>query len=164
MEQVTVYTDGGCTINPGVGGYGIVILRNGESPKTISKGFEHTTNNRMELMAVIETIKLFKDKNIKVSIFTDSKYITDSINLGWVYKWRSKDFDGTKNPDLWKKLLGVLSKNITLSWVKGHAGNEYNEMADKLSKEARLGKKEKDTGFLTILEEERKRRKILKGK
>lgn len=150
MEQVTVYTDGGCTNNPGVGGYGIVILRKDKSPILISKGFEYTTNNRMELMAVIETMKIFKDKDVKVEIFTDSKYITDSVNLGWIYKWKSKNFEGTKNPDLWKKLLDVLTNKFTLSWVKGHSGNKYNEMADKLSKEARSGVIEKDTGFLKI--------------
>ena len=156
MEQVTVYTDGGCTHNPGVGGYGIVILRKDKSPILISKGFERTTNNRMELMAVIETMKIFKDKDVKVEIFTDSKYITDSVNLGWIYKWKSKNFEGTKNPDLWKKLLNVLTNKITLSWVKGHSGNKYNEMADKLSKEARSGVVEKDTEFLKIEAENQK--------
>lgn len=159
MEQITVYTDGGCIHNPGVGGYGIVILRKDKSPILISKGFEHTTNNRMELMAVIETMKIFKDKDVKVEIFTDSKYITDSINLGWIYKWKSKNFEGTKNPDLWKKLLDVLTNKFTLSWVKGHSGNKYNEMADKLSKEARLKIVEKDIEFLKI-EAENKKSKV----
>lgn len=151
MEQITVYTDGGCTNNPGVGGYGIVMLYPGNTvPKTYNKGYACTTNNRMELLAVIQTLTILKNVNVPIQIYTDSKYVVDSINTGWMQKWKVNNFTTCKNPDLWRVLDGLLKSTVTVTWVKGHSGNKWNEMADKLSKDARTGTLSVDSEFLRL--------------
>ncbi|MCL4502867.1 MAG: ribonuclease HI [Deltaproteobacteria bacterium] len=140
VKHVTIYTDGGCIGNPGPGGYG-VILRYGNHEKQLSGGFRLTTNNRMELSAAIEGLKALKYK-CKVSLFSDSKYLVDAFNQGWIYNWKKKnwrkgDKGDVQNIDLWQKLYDLMKKHdVTLHWVKGHAGHFENEICDKLAVEA----------------------------
>src|SRR5690554_8155705 len=131
--MITIYTDGSALGNPGPGGYGIV-LRFGDKVKEISEGFRMTTNNRMELLAVIVAIKSLKSKKYPVHIFSDSKYVIDSITKGWLSNWVKKDFKGKKNVDLWKQYLEVSKGfNLNFHWVKGHAGTPDNERCDRLA-------------------------------
>ncbi len=137
MKDVEIYTDGACSGNPGPGGYG-VILKYGSSEKCLSQGYRLTTNNRMEILGLIVGLEMLKEP-CKVSIYTDSKYVVDSIMLGWAKKWRENGWkrnktDKAQNIDLWDKLLKILEQHeITMNWVKGHAGHEYNERCDKLA-------------------------------
>lgn len=140
MKEVIIYTDGACRGNPGPGGYAAVLLYKGKK-KTIKGGFRHTTNNRMELLGVIEGLKALKFK-CKVHIFSDSKYICDAVNKGWIKKWKMKNWMRTpneevKNPDLFKELDHMFAQHdVKISWVKGHAGNELNDEADIAAVEA----------------------------
>ena len=137
MREVTIYTDGSCSRNPGPGGWGAVLIYNG-AEKEISGGNSDTTNNRMEMTAVIEALSCLKEP-CKVELFSDSKYVVDSINKKWVYSWKKKNWkksDGSMalNIDLWEKLLILLEKHsVTFNWVKGHADNKYNEICDRLA-------------------------------
>lgn len=133
MPQVTVYTDGGASGNPGPGGYGIVML-SGKHRKEINGGFRLTTNNRMELLAVIIALETLKFEGTEVTIYSDSKYVVDAVKKGWVFNWVKKNFKDKKNPDLWKRFLKIYPKHeVNFVWVKGHAGNELNEVADRLA-------------------------------
>ena len=133
MPQVTVYTDGGASGNPGPGGYGIVML-SGKHRKEIKGGFRRTTNNRMELLAVIIALETLKFERTEVTIYSDSKYVVDAVTKGWVFNWVKKSFKDKKNPDLWKRFLNIYPKHkVKFVWVKGHAGNELNEVADRLA-------------------------------
>ena len=133
MSKVTVYTDGGASGNPGPGGYGIILL-SGEHRKEMSGGFRLTTNNRMELLAVIIALETLKFDGTDVTIYSDSKYVVDAVTKGWVFGWEKKGFAKKKNPDLWKRFLKIYPKhNVEFVWVKGHAGNELNEVADRLA-------------------------------
>ena len=137
MKKVKIYTDGACSGNPGPGGYG-TILRYGEFEKEISGGEAETTNNRMELTAVIKGLSALKEK-CEVTIYSDSKYVVDAINLGWAEKWQKNGWKRNKsekalNPDLWEELLNLISKHETeFVWVKGHNGHPENERCDKLA-------------------------------
>ncbi len=137
MKKVQIYTDGACTGNPGKGGYGAVLIYNG-AQKEISRGFRKTTNNRMELMAAIEALKLLKEP-CEVDLYSDSRYLTDAINQGWLVNWqkngwRKSDKKSVLNIDLWKKIIELAEiHNINFIWVKGHAGNEFNEICDRLA-------------------------------
>ena len=138
MPQVTVYTDGGASGNPGPGGYGIVML-SGKHRKEIKGGFRRTTNNRMELLAVIIALETLKFERTEVTIYSDSKYVVDAVTKGWVFNWVEKNFKNKKNPDLWKRFLKIYPKHeVKFVWVKGHAGNEFNEIADRLAVSAYL--------------------------
>ena len=133
MPKVTVYTDGGASGNPGPGGYGIVLL-SGKHRKEISGGFRLTTNNRMELLAVIIALETLKFDGTDVTLYSDSKYVVDAVTKGWVFGWEKKGFAKKKNPDLWKRFLKIYPKHkVEFVWVKGHAGNELNEVADRLA-------------------------------
>jgi ribonuclease HI len=133
--MITIYTDGSALGNPGPGGYGIV-MRFGEKKKEISAGFRRTTNNRMELLAVIVALENLKTDKHPVHIYSDSKYVIDSISKGWLSGWVKKGFKGKKNVDLWKKYLLVAPLyQINFHWVKGHAGNPDNERCDRLAVE-----------------------------
>lgn len=140
LKKVEIYTDGACTGNPGKGGYGAVLIYNGNE-KRISKGFRKTTNNRMELMAAIEALKLLKE-NCIVDLYSDSKYLTDAINQNWLSSWQKngwKKYDKKPvlNRDLWEELLLLINKHkVTFIWVKGHNGNPYNEICDTIAVEA----------------------------
>lgn len=139
-SHITIYTDGSSRGNPGRGGYG-VILSSGTHRKELSKGFKHTTNNRMELMAVIAGLEALKRKNLHVTIYSDSQYIVKAIHQGWLKKWIATDFrGGKKNRDLWMR-YNELAKDhhIQFVWVKGHADNPMNNRCDELATRAADG-------------------------
>ena len=137
MKHVDIYTDGACKCNPGPGGWG-AILKFGEHQKELSGGDAHTTNNRMELMAVISALEALKEP-CEVTLTSDSKYVIDSIEKGWVYGWKKRgwirsDKSPALNPDLWERLLGLLAVHkVKFVWVKGHAGHPFNERCDELA-------------------------------
>ena len=134
--MIVIYTDGACSGNPGKGGFG-TILTFGPHEKEISGGFKLTTNNRMELMAVIVGLESIKNPEIPITIVSDSKYVVDAINKGWLRGWIMKNFKGVKNPDLWMRYYRASKdKNITFKWIKGHAGHSYNERCDQLAVKA----------------------------
>lgn len=129
-----MYTDGSSRGNPGPGGYGTVLISDQGHYKELSEGFRKTTNNRMELLSVIVGLESMKKPGASIKVFSDSKYVVDSIEKRWVYGWEKKGFLKKKNPDLWKRFLVIYRKhNVTMEWVKGHAGNKYNEICDKLA-------------------------------
>ncbi|SDS65302.1 ribonuclease HI [Mucilaginibacter mallensis] len=131
--MIEIFTDGASSGNPGPGGYG-VILRSGKHYKELSEGFRKTTNNRMELMAVIKGLEAIKTLNQDVMIFSDSKYVIDSIEKKWVNGWVKKGFEGKKNKDLWMRYLDVSKRhNIKFNWVRGHNGHPENERCDQLA-------------------------------
>lgn len=135
-KEIIIYTDGAARGNPGPGGYGVVLM-SGKHRKELSDGFRRTTNNRMELLAVIEALKALKQENSKVKLYTDSKYVADAINKGWVFNWEKKQFKKKKNVDLWKKLLELYRKHeVQFYWVQGHANITENERCDRLAVEA----------------------------
>jgi len=146
--MVTIYTDGSALGNPGPGGFGIV-MQFGDKEKEIPEGYRNTTNNRMELTAVIVALESLKTVKYPVHIYSDSKYVIDSITKGWLHNWRKKGFKGKKNVDLWKRYLAVAKPfDITYHWVKGHAGNPGNERCDELAVEkAQKGPHKVDLGF-----------------
>ena len=137
MRNVEIYTDGACSGNPGMGGWGAILVYNGKE-KEICGSEAQTTNNRMELTAVIEALKALKEP-CSVTLTTDSKYVCDAINQEWVYNWkrngwRKADKKPALNVDLWEALLALLEKHsVKFVWVKGHNGNAYNERCDKLA-------------------------------
>jgi|TARA_B100000401_G_scaffold392535_1_gene299860 ribonuclease HI len=135
MKEVIIYTDGAAKGNPGKGGYGTVLI-SGNHEKRLSQGYILTTNNRMELMAVIIGLEALNQK-CNVTIYSDSKYVVDSVEKGWIFGWEKKGFKDKKNPDLWKRFLKTYrNHNVKFQWVKGHAGNKYNEMCDQLAVQA----------------------------
>jgi ribonuclease HI len=139
--HITIYTDGSSRGNPGPGGYGVILMY-GQHRKELSHGFRMTTNNRMELMAVIEGIKALNTTDIPVKIYSDSQYVVNAIEKGWLTTWIKTNFKGgKKNPDLWKE-YHRLSKdyNIKLHWVKGHAENPFNNRCDELATSAADGR------------------------
>ncbi|MFL2564558.1 MAG: ribonuclease HI [Parvicellaceae bacterium] len=134
--KINIYTDGSAKGNPGKGGFGVVLI-SGNHYKEISQGFRHTTNNRMELLAVIVGLEHLKNINSEVQVYSDSKYVVDSIEKKWVFQWEKKHFKGKKNADLWKRFLIIYKKhNVSFNWVKGHAGHPQNEKCDYLAVEA----------------------------
>lgn len=143
--EVTIYTDGGSSGNPGPGGYGIVQIYNDEK-KELSGGFRLTTNNRMELMGVIVALRNLEYRNVPVTVCTDSSYVVNGITKGWARTWRKNkwvksDKTSAKNPDLWSELLDLIEPlKINFVWVKGHAGNPLNERCDELAVAASKGK------------------------
>ncbi len=137
IKTVELFTDGACSGNPGPGGYGIV-LRYGKNEKEISGGEAETTNNRMELTAVIVGLSALKEP-CNVLLTTDSRYVADAVTKGWVYGWKARgwvkaDKKPALNSDLWEKLLPLLeTHNVTINWVRGHAGHPENERCDRLA-------------------------------
>ena len=136
MKEVIIYTDGACSGNPGPGGWG-AILRYKDKFREMSGGEAQTTNNRMELLGAISALSALKEP-CRVELYTDSKYLSDAINKGWLKGWKAKGWkrkDGElKNPDLWQELDRLLSLHtVTFNWVKGHAENEYNNRCDELA-------------------------------
>ncbi|MGB1269010.1 MAG: ribonuclease HI [Flavobacteriaceae bacterium] len=138
QAQVHIYTDGSSRGNPGPGGYGIVMEWVGKPyVKEYSQGFVKTTNNRMELLAVIVALEQLKNENTVVKVFTDSKYVVDSVEKKWVFGWEKKAFKDKKNPDLWKRFLKIYRKhNVAFQWIKGHNNHKQNERCDFLAVEA----------------------------
>ena len=134
--KINLYTDGSAKGNPGKGGFGIVLIA-GKHYKEISQGFRYTTNNRMELLAVIVGLEHLKSNKSDVVVYSDSKYVVDSVEKKWVFQWQKKGFKGKKNIDLWKRFLLIYPKhNVSFQWVKGHAGHPENEKCDQLAVEA----------------------------
>lgn len=136
--EVHIFTDGAARGNPGPGGYGIVMEWVGKPyKKEFAKGFKHTTNNRMELLAVIDALKRLKNPGTSVLVFSDSKYVVDSVVKGWVFGWEKKSFKDRKNTDLWKDFLVEYRKHkVVLKWIKGHNNHVQNERCDVLAVEA----------------------------
>jgi len=148
MARVVVYTDGAAKGNPGNGGYGVVLM-SGAHRKELAHGYRMTTNNRMELLAVIVALESLKGGGHTVTIYSDSKYVVDSVEKGWVFNWQKKGFKDKKNVDLWKRFLLIYPKNnVTFHWVKGHANIPENERCDQLAvAAAESGNLSVDTGF-----------------
>jgi ribonuclease HI len=146
--EITIYTDGASSGNPGPGGYGVVLI-SGRHRLEKSEGFRLTTNNRMELLAVITGLESLKIPNSKVVVYTDSKYVADSVEKGWVFQWETKEFKKKKNPDLWIKFLKIYRKHkVRFVWVKGHSNNTENEICDRLAVNAYTkGNLIDDTGY-----------------
>ena len=144
LPQVIIYTDGGCDPNPGPGGYGVVLLF-GNQRKELSGGYRLTTNNRMEITAAIEGLKALNTR-CKVTLYTDSQYLADSIQLGRAKRWRANGWmrnkkDAALNPDLWQQLLDQCDRHeVEFVWLRGHAGDIENERCDRLTHEARRNK------------------------
>ena len=136
--MITIYTDGAAKGNPGNGGYGVVLLSSDRKyRKELSKGYRLTTNNRMELLAVIVGLEALKIVPSKVKVYSDSKYVVDAVEKGWVFGWEKKNFAKKKNPDLWKRFLKIYRKHdVMFQWVKGHANIIENERCDELAVEA----------------------------
>ena len=131
--SIKIYTDGAAKGNPGKGGYGIVLI-SGKYRKEISGGFEKTTNNRMELLAVIVALEHIKKPNAQITVYSDSKYVVDAIEKKWVFSWNKNNFNKKKNPDLWRRFLVVYKKHrVKFIWVKGHANNKENNRCDVLA-------------------------------
>ena len=130
---ITVYTDGSALGNPGPGGFGIVLM-SGLFRKEVSAGYRLTTNNRMELMSVIVALELLKNPGCEVTIYSDSKYVVESVEKRWVFGWVKKGFAGKKNADLWRRFLAIYpSHKVKFVWIKGHANNVENERCDRLA-------------------------------
>lgn len=141
MEGITLYTDGSSRGNPGPGGYGVILIWN-HHRKELSQGYKLTTNNRMELMAVIAGLEAIKKNEHPVTVYSDSQYVVNAVEKGWLKNWIKTDFKGgKKNVDLWKHYY-QLSKNFSIKfvWVKGHANNPYNNRCDELATAAADGK------------------------
>jgi len=133
MRKINIYTDGAASGNPGPGGYGVILEYDGHI-KELSEGFRLTTNNRMELLAVIIGLEAITESGYQVIIFSDSKYVIDAINQKWVFNWEKTGYKKKKNPDLWRRFLKVYRRhNIQCKWIKGHAGNPKNERCDWLA-------------------------------
>ena len=135
MATIHIYTDGSALGNPGPGGYGIIIEWVGKNYiKEFSRGFKYTTNNRMELLAVIEALEMLKQRPMDVLVFSDSKYVIEAVDKKWVFGWVKKQFKGKKNPDLWKRFLAIYAQhNVRFQWVKGHNDHPQNERCDYLA-------------------------------
>jgi ribonuclease HI len=148
MAVITAYTDGGASGNPGPGGFG-AILMSGRHEKEMSGGFRLTTNNRMELLAVITVLEALKGEGHEVHIYSDSKYVVDAVEKRWVFNWEKKGYKDKKNPDLWQRFLRAYRKHrVKFHWVKGHAGHPLNERADRLAVSAyQTGPLDTDTGY-----------------
>jgi len=135
--KVTAYTDGAASGNPGPGGFG-AVLESGKHRREIWGGFRRTTNNRMELLAVIAALEALKKPGMEVTIVSDSKYVVDSVGKGWVFTWEKKNFAKKKNPDLWKRFLAIYRQhNVRFQWIRGHNGHPQNELCDQLAVAAR---------------------------
>lgn len=138
-EMIRIYTDGAAQGNPGPGGYGVVMKFN-QHVKELSAGFRLTTNNRMELLAVIAGLEAIKKEGMPVSIYSDSKYVVEAVEKGWIWNWQKKNFAKKANADLWKRFIPLYHKHKPkFIWVKGHAGHPENERCDVLAVTAAQG-------------------------
>ena len=146
--MLKIFTDVSSRGNPGPGGYGIVMIYKNKR-KEISQGYKLTTNNRMELTAVIKALEAIKNEKIKIKIFSDSKYVVESIEKGWIWNWEKKGFKKKQNIDLWKKFILLYKKfDVKFEWVKGHDGNIENERCDELANISQNENLIEDTGYL----------------
>ena len=137
-KKINIYTDGSSIGNPGPGGYGIImVLEDNAYKKEVSQGFSLTTNNRMELLAVIVALENIKIISSNVEVFTDSKYVSDAVEKKWVFEWEKLNFKKKKNSDLWKRFLIIYRKhNVTFTWIKGHNNHPENERCDYMANKA----------------------------
>jgi ribonuclease HI len=136
MSEVIIYTDGSSRGNPGPGGYGVVLMWNSVR-KELSQGYRLTTNNRMELMAVIVALEALKRDGLQVKIFTDSQYVVNSVEKGWLWGWVKTGFKDKKNKDLWQRFIPAFKKHhVKFNWVKGHSTNPLNNRCDELATQA----------------------------
>lgn len=151
MKNIDIYTDGACSGNPGPGGYGAVLLYK-DTRKELSEGYKLTTNNRMEILAVIKALKALKEK-CAVTLYSDSKYVVDAVTKGWAQKWKKNNWmrnksDKALNVDLWEELLSLLEiHDVKFVWVKGHADNKENERCDLLARQAIASGNLKDDSY-----------------
>ena len=137
--EIVIYTDGAARGNPGPGGLGVVMIY-GKHRRELAEGYALTTNNRMELLAVIRGLEALKRKDLSVKIYTDSRYVADAVNKGWVFSWETKRFKKKKNVDLWQRFLELYREyKVEFIWVKGHASIPENERCDRLAVEASHG-------------------------
>lgn len=136
--MINMFTDGASSGNPGPGGYGVVMISERHNlRKEFSQGYRRTTNNRMELLAVIVGLEALKKPNTEITVYSDSRYVVDSVEKGWIWGWLKKGFKGKKNEDLWRRFIQVYRVHkVKLQWVKGHAGHPENERCDELAVEA----------------------------
>ena len=150
--NITIYTDGSSRGNPGPGGYGVVLI-SGKHRKELSEGYALTTNNRMELLAVIKGLEALNFDHSKVTVYTDSKYVVDSVEQGWLFQWEKVRFKKKKNADLWIQFLDLYRKHeVKFKWVKGHADNKENEHCDKLAVNASFNENLlEDKGYIADL-------------
>lgn len=139
--DIILYTDGSALGNPGPGGYGLILEWVGKNyRKEVSEGFRHTTNNRMELLAVIVGLELLKQQPLNVLVVSDSKYVVDAVSKKWLTSWQKKNFKDKKNPDLWKRYLKISKQHrVQMQWVKGHNEHPQNERCDALAVQAAKG-------------------------
>ncbi len=150
-KKITVYTDGACSGNPGAGGYGVILMY-GAHKREVSAGYTRTTNNRMELLGVITALSLLNE-SCEVEIYTDSKYVADSVEKGWIFAWQKNgwkkaDKKPVQNVDLWSMFLSLYNvHDVTFRWVKGHAENEFNNRCDELAVAASKSPQFEDLGF-----------------
>lgn len=146
--KIFLYTDGAASGNPGPGGYGAVLVC-GPARKELSQGFEMTTNNRMELLAVIKGLEAVKWQNAEIEVYSDSTYVVKAITEGWLEKWILRGWKKVKNPDLWQRFVPLYrAHTVTFHWLKGHAGHPENERCDTLAVAAyKNGVLEKDEGY-----------------
>ncbi len=135
-DRIIIYTDGAARGNPGPGGYG-VVMKYGSHRKELAQGYQLTTNNRMELLAVIVALEQLKYDDSEVTVYSDSRYVCEAVNQGWLFDWERKGFKKKKNPDLWRRFLKSYRKHrVKLVWVKGHSHIPENERCDQLAVEA----------------------------
>jgi ribonuclease HI len=146
--MITVFTDGSSRGNPGPGGYGAILV-SGSHRKELSQGFRMTTNNRMELLSVVVALEALKKNGEQVVVYSDSKYVVDSVEKGWVFGWAKKNFHGKKNADLWKRFLVIYEKHhVKFRWIKGHNNHPENERCDEMAVAASShGHLHVDSGF-----------------
>ena len=139
-QQLIIYTDGAARGNPGPGGYGAIMMW-GSARKELSGGFRHTTNNRMELMAVIASLSAVTRPGLDVTIFSDSSYVVNAIEKGWLRNWLKTGFKGKKNADLWRRYADIAKNHkVRFVWVKGHSDNPFNNRCDELATAAADGR------------------------
>jgi ribonuclease HI len=157
LPEAVAWTDGACSGNPGPGGYGVVLIAPDGERRELARGFRHTTNNRMEILAVIAALEAL-DAPTRVTVHSDSQYVVNAVELGWARKWRAHGWrrgarggDRAQNPDLWQRLLDLIERSghrVRLDWVRGHAGTADNERADRLAVAALRGERlEIDEGY-----------------
>jgi len=147
--MITIYTDGSARGNPGPGGYGAILI-SGNHRKELSEGYRLTTNNRMELLAVIKALEALKKEGSLVTVYSDSKYVVDAVEKRWVFGWEKVHYKNKMNPDLWMRFLRVYRRHkVKFVWVKGHASNELNNHCDELAVQASFGADLlEDTGYV----------------
>lgn len=134
--MITIYTDGAARGNPGPGGYGVILSYKGKR-KELSQGFRRTTNNRMELMAVIVALEAIRQPGWEITLYSDSKYVVDAVEKGWIWNWQKKGFKNKKNVDLWQRFIPLYKKHkVRFKWLRGHAGHAENERCDQLAVQA----------------------------